>query len=143
MSAKIRLVILFSIITGKSQKAPILPATESRILRANPKNRPFARNRRLHFTGKSQKSTILPVTEGRILRANLKNRPFDRNPDPEQLIERILHDTAFLNKKRIFPAQPSEKSSSQSKIINIIYSLQHRQSFRHGRFRLKKRLESL
>ena len=108
MSAKIRLVILFSIITGKSQKAPILPVTESRILRANPKKRPFA-----------------------------------RNPDPEQLIERILHDTAFLNKKRIFPAQPSEKSSSQSKIINIIYSLQHRQSFRHGRFRLKKRLESL
>ena len=79
MSAKIRLVILFSIITGKSQKAPILPVTESRILRANPKNRPFARSRELDFTGKSQESPILPVTESRILRANLKNRHFDRN----------------------------------------------------------------
>lgn len=107
MSAKIRLVILSSIITGKS------------------KNRPFARNRGLTFTGTSQKAMFCP------------------QPRPGILIERTLHDTAFLNKKRIFPAQPSEKSYSQSKIINIIYSLQHRQSFRHGRFRLKKRLESL
>lgn len=49
MSAKIRLVILFSIITGKSQKAPICP-----------------------------------------------------QPRPGTLIERTLHDTAFLNKKGFF-----------------------------------------
>ncbi|WP_353935279.1 vitamin B12-binding protein [uncultured Ligilactobacillus sp.] len=37
-----------------------LPVTESCILRANLKNRRFARNRELHFTGKSQKSTFCP-----------------------------------------------------------------------------------
>ena len=110
---------------GQIPKIAVLPVTEGRILRAYHKNRHFARNRRLHFTGKFQKAMFCP------------------QPRPGILIERTLHDTAFLNKKRIFPAHPSEKSSSQSKIINIIYSLQHRQSFRHGRFRLKKRLESL
>ncbi|WP_288552930.1 vitamin B12-binding protein [uncultured Ligilactobacillus sp.] len=38
----------------------ILPVTEGRILRANPKNRHFARNREPHFTGKSQKSLFCP-----------------------------------------------------------------------------------
>lgn len=51
MSAKIRLVILSSIITGKSHESTFCP-----------------------------------------------------HPRPGILIERTLHDTAFLNKKRIFPA---------------------------------------
>ncbi|EFZ34743.1 hypothetical protein HMPREF0542_11125 [Ligilactobacillus ruminis ATCC 25644] len=38
----------------------VLPVTESRILRANPKNRYFTRNREPHFTGKFQKSTFCP-----------------------------------------------------------------------------------
>nr|WP_270522705.1 vitamin B12-binding protein [Ligilactobacillus ruminis] len=37
-----------------------LPVTEGRLLRANPKNRYFARNQRLYFTGKFQKSPICP-----------------------------------------------------------------------------------
>ncbi|TGJ59321.1 vitamin B12-binding protein [Ligilactobacillus ruminis] len=40
-------------------KIDILPVTEGCILRANPKNRHFARNRRLTFTGRFQKSTRL------------------------------------------------------------------------------------
>ena len=43
---------------GQISRIDILPVTESRILRANPKNRRFARNRELHFTGKSQKAPI-------------------------------------------------------------------------------------
>ncbi|WKB71732.1 vitamin B12-binding protein [Ligilactobacillus ruminis] len=38
----------------------ILPVTESRLLRANPKNRCFTRNRGLTFTGKSQESLFCP-----------------------------------------------------------------------------------
>ncbi|MEE1509249.1 MAG: vitamin B12-binding protein [Ligilactobacillus ruminis] len=38
----------------------VLPVTESSILRANFKNRHFARNRGLHFTGISQKSLFCP-----------------------------------------------------------------------------------
>ncbi|WP_353886420.1 vitamin B12-binding protein [uncultured Ligilactobacillus sp.] len=41
-------------------KIAILPVTEDCILRANPKNRHFARNREPHFTGKSQESTFCP-----------------------------------------------------------------------------------
>ncbi|WDC81039.1 vitamin B12-binding protein [Ligilactobacillus ruminis] len=37
-----------------------LPVTEGRILRANLKKRPFARNRGPHFTGKSQESAFCP-----------------------------------------------------------------------------------
>ncbi|HCI90029.1 MAG TPA: hypothetical protein DHV90_04715 [Lactobacillus sp.] len=60
-------------------KIDVLPVTGDCILRADPINRRFARNRELHFTGKSQEIAILPVTESRILRANLKNRRFARN----------------------------------------------------------------
>ncbi|WP_288552993.1 vitamin B12-binding protein [uncultured Ligilactobacillus sp.] len=45
---------------GQISKIGILPVTEGCILRANPKKRPFARNRGLTFTGKSQKSTFCP-----------------------------------------------------------------------------------
>ncbi|TGJ59734.1 vitamin B12-binding protein [Ligilactobacillus ruminis] len=38
----------------------VLPVTGICILRANPRNRRFARNGDLHFTGKSQKSTFCP-----------------------------------------------------------------------------------
>ncbi|MEO2768064.1 vitamin B12-binding protein [Ligilactobacillus ruminis] len=41
-------------------KIAVLPVTEDCILRANFKNRRFARNRGLHFTGISQKSTFCP-----------------------------------------------------------------------------------
>ncbi|MDB7642051.1 vitamin B12-binding protein [Ligilactobacillus ruminis] len=37
-----------------------LPVTEGRLLRADFKNRPFARNRGLTFTGRFQKSTLDP-----------------------------------------------------------------------------------
>ncbi|MEO2767656.1 vitamin B12-binding protein [Ligilactobacillus ruminis] len=39
---------------------PALPVTEIFLLRANLRNRRFARNRRLPFTGKSQKSSFCP-----------------------------------------------------------------------------------
>lgn len=45
---------------GQISKIAHLPVTEGRLLRANPKNRHFARNRRLHFTGKSQKAMFCP-----------------------------------------------------------------------------------
>nr|WP_324250024.1 vitamin B12-binding protein [Ligilactobacillus ruminis] len=41
-------------------KIAVLPVTGICILRANLKNRHFARNGGLHFTGKSQKSTFCP-----------------------------------------------------------------------------------
>ncbi|TGJ59735.1 vitamin B12-binding protein [Ligilactobacillus ruminis] len=41
-------------------KIDILPVTGGWILRANLKNRHFARNGNLHFTGKSQKSKFCP-----------------------------------------------------------------------------------
>ncbi|WP_271867416.1 hypothetical protein [Ligilactobacillus ruminis] len=47
-------------IYGQIPEIDVLPVTGGCVLRANPKNRRFARNRRLHFTGKSQKSTICP-----------------------------------------------------------------------------------
>ncbi|MBD8999105.1 vitamin B12-binding protein [Ligilactobacillus ruminis] len=45
---------------GQILKIAILPVTGDWILRANLKNRRFARNRGLHFTGKSQKSSFCP-----------------------------------------------------------------------------------
>ncbi|EFZ33769.1 hypothetical protein HMPREF0542_12106 [Ligilactobacillus ruminis ATCC 25644] len=45
---------------GQIPRIDILPVTESRILRANPKKRYFARNRRLIFTGKSQEALFCP-----------------------------------------------------------------------------------
>ena len=45
---------------GQIPRIDVLPVTEDCILRANPKNRPFARNRGLTFTGKSQESTFCP-----------------------------------------------------------------------------------
>ena len=45
---------------GQIPRIDILPVTESRLLQANPKNRYFARNRRLHFTGKFQKAMFCP-----------------------------------------------------------------------------------
>lgn len=45
---------------GQIPKIVHLPVTENRLLRANLKNRYFARNQRLHFTGKFQKSPICP-----------------------------------------------------------------------------------
>ena len=76
-------------------KRHYMPVTGSRLLRANFKNRHFARNRELHFTGIFQKSAfcpypragfyghipkidILPVTGSCILRAYFKNRRFAR-----------------------------------------------------------------
>ncbi|RGK46837.1 vitamin B12-binding protein [Ligilactobacillus ruminis] len=41
-------------------KIDVLPVTEGCILRANLRNRHFARNRGLHFTGRIQKSTFCP-----------------------------------------------------------------------------------
>ncbi|RGK48232.1 vitamin B12-binding protein [Ligilactobacillus ruminis] len=41
-------------------KKAILPVTGDCLLRANPKNHRFARNRGLPFTGKSQKSPFCP-----------------------------------------------------------------------------------
>ncbi|RGK46821.1 vitamin B12-binding protein [Ligilactobacillus ruminis] len=41
-------------------KIVVLPVTGDWVLRANLKNRHFARNGRLGFTGKSQKSPICP-----------------------------------------------------------------------------------
>ncbi|WP_288617843.1 vitamin B12-binding protein [uncultured Ligilactobacillus sp.] len=41
-------------------KIAILPVTEGWLLRADFKNRHFARNRGLHFTGKSQESLFCP-----------------------------------------------------------------------------------
>ncbi|MDB7637367.1 MAG: vitamin B12-binding protein [Ligilactobacillus ruminis] len=38
----------------------VLPVTEGCVLRANLRNRHFARNRGLCFTGRSQKSTFCP-----------------------------------------------------------------------------------
>ena len=89
-----------------------LPVTGGCLLRANPRNRLFARNRRPAFTGKSQKSPfcpypgaafygqiteidVLPVTGGCILRANLRNRRFDRN--------RGLHFTGKSQKSPFCP----------------------------------------
>ncbi|MBT9626954.1 vitamin B12-binding protein [Ligilactobacillus ruminis] len=45
---------------GQIPKIDHLPVTEGRLLRANLKNRPFARNRGLTFTGRFQKSTFCP-----------------------------------------------------------------------------------
>nr|WP_270351869.1 vitamin B12-binding protein [Ligilactobacillus ruminis] len=45
---------------GQISKISVLPVTEVCILRANPKNRCFARNRELHFTGKFPKSAFCP-----------------------------------------------------------------------------------
>ncbi|EGM51726.1 hypothetical protein LRU_01240 [Ligilactobacillus ruminis SPM0211] len=56
-----------------------LSVTEGGILRANLKNRLFARNRGLGFTGRIQKNGFLTVTESCLLRANPKNKRFDRN----------------------------------------------------------------
>ncbi|NME33060.1 vitamin B12-binding protein [Lactobacillus ruminis] len=43
---------------GQISKIAILPVTENWVLRANLKNRHFARNRELGFTGKSQKAAF-------------------------------------------------------------------------------------
>jgi len=43
---------------GQIPEIDILPVTGDWILRANLRNRRFARNGNLHFTGKSQKSTF-------------------------------------------------------------------------------------
>ncbi|RGK47102.1 vitamin B12-binding protein [Ligilactobacillus ruminis] len=45
---------------GQIPEIDVLPVTEGCVLRANPRNRRFARNRGLCFTGKSQKSTFCP-----------------------------------------------------------------------------------
>ncbi|MEE0003506.1 MAG: vitamin B12-binding protein, partial [Ligilactobacillus ruminis] len=45
---------------GQIPKIGVLPVTEGCILRAEFKNRHFARNGGLHFTGRSQKSTFCP-----------------------------------------------------------------------------------
>ncbi|AEN79038.1 Hypothetical protein LRC_18070 [Ligilactobacillus ruminis ATCC 27782] len=52
---------------------------ESCFLRADSKNRRFARNRGLPFYGQISKIDVLPVTESWLLRANPKNRLFARN----------------------------------------------------------------
>nr|WP_235315852.1 vitamin B12-binding protein [Ligilactobacillus ruminis] len=45
---------------GQIPEIAILPVTGGCVLRANPRNRHFARNRGLCFTGKSQKSPFCP-----------------------------------------------------------------------------------
>ena len=45
---------------GHILKIAILPVTGERLLRANPRNRHFARNRGAAFTGRFQKSTFCP-----------------------------------------------------------------------------------
>ena len=60
MSTKSSLVIFAFSDYGQIPKIAHLTVTESRLLRANPKNRRFARNRGLTFTGKSQESTFCP-----------------------------------------------------------------------------------
>ena len=45
---------------GQIPRIDVLPVTEDCILRANPKNRRFARNRGLTFTGKSQEAMFCP-----------------------------------------------------------------------------------
>ena len=45
---------------GQIPRIDVLPVTEDCILRANPKNRHFARNREPYFTGKSQESLFCP-----------------------------------------------------------------------------------
>nr|WP_270782429.1 vitamin B12-binding protein [Ligilactobacillus ruminis] len=45
---------------GQISKIAVLPVTEGWLLRANPKNRCFARNRELAFTGKFPKSAFCP-----------------------------------------------------------------------------------
>ncbi|HCI90028.1 MAG TPA: vitamin B12-binding protein [Lactobacillus sp.] len=45
---------------GQIPEIAILPVTEDWVLRAEFKNRRFARNRGLHFTGKSQKAAFCP-----------------------------------------------------------------------------------
>ncbi|MGO5155901.1 vitamin B12-binding protein [Ligilactobacillus ruminis] len=45
---------------GQNSKISDLPVTGDCILRADPKNRRFARNRGLSFTGKIQKSAFCP-----------------------------------------------------------------------------------
>ncbi|MBD8999624.1 MAG: vitamin B12-binding protein [Lactobacillus ruminis] len=45
---------------GQISKITHLPVIEGRLLRANLKNRRFARNRGLSFTGRFQKSPICP-----------------------------------------------------------------------------------
>ena len=60
MSTKSSLVIFAFSDYGQIPRIAILPVTEDCILRANPKNRYFARNRGLTFTGKSQKAMFCP-----------------------------------------------------------------------------------
>ncbi|RGK47259.1 vitamin B12-binding protein [Ligilactobacillus ruminis] len=45
---------------GQIPRIADLPVTADCILRANPKNQRFARNRGLHFTGRSQESAFCP-----------------------------------------------------------------------------------
>ncbi|EFZ35496.1 hypothetical protein HMPREF0542_10374 [Ligilactobacillus ruminis ATCC 25644] len=45
---------------GQISKIDVLPVTGDWILRANPRNRHFARNRGAAFTGRFQKSTFCP-----------------------------------------------------------------------------------
>ncbi|KRM82160.1 hypothetical protein FC25_GL001124 [Ligilactobacillus ruminis DSM 20403 = NBRC 102161] len=45
---------------GQISRITVLPVTGDWILRADLKNRHFARNGVLHFTGKSQKSKFCP-----------------------------------------------------------------------------------
>ncbi|KRM83135.1 hypothetical protein FC25_GL002052 [Ligilactobacillus ruminis DSM 20403 = NBRC 102161] len=63
MSAKIRLIIFVFRNYGQIPKIDVLPVTEDCILRANPKNRRFARNREAAFYGHIPRIDILPVTE--------------------------------------------------------------------------------
>ena len=131
---------------GQSSEIDVLSVTEGCFLRANLRNRRFARIRGLTFTGKSQKSPFCPypgadfygqiteidvltVTGGCFLRANHRNRCFDRKP-----ILILTHDqqamrsTAFSKNGRnlmpnaiIRPEPPSEKIFSKNSISHLCY----------------------
>ena len=64
---------------GQIPKIDVLPVTGVWLLRANSKNRRFARNWSLAFTGRFPKIDVLPVTGAWLLRADFKNRRFARN----------------------------------------------------------------
>ena len=70
-----------------------LPVTGGCLLRANPRNRRFARNRGQVFYGQISEIGILPVTESQHLRADFRNCRFARNRD--QLFTGRFQKSAF------------------------------------------------
>ena len=115
----------------ESVKKRGLPVTESRHLRANPRNRRFARNRGQVFYGQISEIGFLPVMESQHLRADFKNRLFARNqPDCRTTqIRRLMRSTAFGEKVGSHKLKNTGQSQSQIDLYYILSSIQFKYKF--------------